>query len=566
MEQSDRGGVAALKGFTYQNLAAAYYVLNMLHDKSLISVRCEVVDDIDLVYGNRIEYVQVKTTDSDSKWNIKEFAEATIRTVPPTGRQKNHQSVSQEDSILHKSIKSDNDTLTGFFRILTSRDVTESLQYLKIPLLDRKEKIEARERLLKKLRAAVDRNRKKRSTFCSPNGNDTEYWLDHAEWTVIPNRVHLELLCTKLILQSAEQRGIHLSANKDPERILGSLLKNVTDKGADSRVLKTIANKSYHRKDFIPWFYAEIEHYANLSNRHLKVYTTNKDKLKAILSSFFHDKNLYDYDGDKLCTGLHGQYHQRMYSYNVIAKNLHKWLPEVLLLPREIADNTPENLSKKFSTFTSRYSKNIDYIKDLVSKALLHSTIRIEYRSQPIAAELHIDDAMGTCFDNVHIILEDHVPDKLVMGFSELVGTDIEESLTAIVDRFCDLIDSEAFSDQKEKILTVKDDSYLLDHDIDDILLPNRSLDDCLDRLIFVFFIGYESSKIKCNNRQMASDYLETLKREVIRKFRNFIDQLISKNEFCEELNIEVYLYPIPSLKSLIDAVQEHGKSQWTLS
>ena len=58
MEQTDSGGVAALKGFTYQNLAAAYYVLNMLRDKSLISVRCEVVDDIDLIYENRVEYVR----------------------------------------------------------------------------------------------------------------------------------------------------------------------------------------------------------------------------------------------------------------------------------------------------------------------------------------------------------------------------------------------------------------------------------------------------------------------------------------------------------------------------
>ncbi|EOW9476285.1 dsDNA nuclease domain-containing protein, partial [Vibrio cholerae] len=130
MEQSDSGGVAALKGFTYQNLAAAYYVLSMLRDKSLTSVRCEVVDDIDLVYDNRIEYVQVKTTDGDSKWCIKDFAEATTKTVHPTGRQRVNQTISQEDSILHKSILCDKDRLPGFFRMLTPREVTDSLRYL----------------------------------------------------------------------------------------------------------------------------------------------------------------------------------------------------------------------------------------------------------------------------------------------------------------------------------------------------------------------------------------------------------------------------------------------------
>lgn len=442
---------------------------------------------------------------------------------------------------------------------MTPREVTDSLRYLKVPLDDRNEKKQERGALLKRLTNVVNRHRNKIPPFCSPNGNDTEYWLDHAVWTVIPNREHLELLCTKLILQSAHQKGIYLSANEDPERILASLLKNVTDKGATSRVLKTIANKSYHRKDFIPWFNAEIEHYASLSNSHVKVYATSRNKLTAILSSFFHDQSIYQLAGDKACTGLHGQYHQRKYSYDLIAKNLHKWLPEVLLLPGEIADNTPENLAKKFSTFTKRYSQNTAFIRNLVSKALLHSTIRTEYRSQPISAVLHIDDTQSTCFDNVHIVLEDHAPDKLIMGFSELIDSDIEETLTEIVTKFNDLIESESFSSQKEKILTAKDD-------IDEILAPNRSLDDCLDRLRFQFFIGFESNLLKCNKKEMKETYLEELKDEVIRQFKKLIDQLILKNDFCEDLDIEVYLYPIPSLTSLIKAVQKQGESQWTLA
>ncbi|WP_198134659.1 dsDNA nuclease domain-containing protein [Shewanella sp. MR-4] len=559
MTQSDGGGVAALKGFTYQNLAAAYYVLNMLQDKSLLSVRCEVIDDIDLIYADKIEYIQVKTTDSDTKWCIKEFAEASIKTVPPTGRQRVNQNISLEDSILHKSIKCDKEKLPSFFRILTSRDVTDALRYLKISIIDRNEKTQEREPLLKRLDTAINRNRKKLPPYTSPNGNDTEYWLDHAEWTVIPNREHLELLCTKLILQSAQQKGIYLSANGDPERILASLLKNVTDKGAASRILKTIANKSYHRTDFIPWFNAEVEYYAGLSRNHVKVYTTSRKELTAILSSFFHDRDIYNLTGEKLCTGLQGQYHQRKYSYNLLAKNLHLWLPEVLLHPTEIADNAPENLVNKFSTFTQRYNTNITFIKNLISKALLHSIIRTQYKSQPIAAELHIDDSKRTCFDNIHIVLEDHAPDKLLMGFSELIFNDINKSLSEIVKKFHNLIDSDAFSTQKDKILTAKDDSYLLEHDIDEILSKNKSLDDFLDRIRFIFFIGYESVHLKCNMKEMEKTYLEELTTEVIDRFKSLIDELILENEFCEELHIEVFLYPIPSMSSLISAVQKQG-------
>ena len=50
MDQSDSGGVGAKKGFFYQDLAAAFYLTQMLIDKTLKYVRCEVTDDIDLVY------------------------------------------------------------------------------------------------------------------------------------------------------------------------------------------------------------------------------------------------------------------------------------------------------------------------------------------------------------------------------------------------------------------------------------------------------------------------------------------------------------------------------------
>ncbi|MEZ9440430.1 Hachiman antiphage defense system protein HamA [Vibrio atlanticus] len=195
----------------------------------------------------------------------------------------------------------------------------------------------------------------------------------------------------------------------------------------------------------------------------------------------------------------------------------------------------------------------------------MHSTIRTEYKSQPIAADLHIDDANSTHFDNVHIVLDNHAPDKLIMGFSELIGENIPESITEIVTKFDHLIASEAFSSQKEKILTAKDDSYLLEHDIDEILEPNKSLDDFLDRFQFVFFIGYESSHLKCNMKEMEKTYLEELEGEAVDKFKALIDQLIDKNDYCEDLNIEVYLYPIPSLNSLIHAVQEQGESLWNL-
>lgn len=569
MELSDSGGPAALKGFEYQNFVAAYYVLCMLEDKNLIMVRCEAVDDVDVVFVNKVEYVQVKTTDKDSKWNAKEFAEADTHSVPPQGKQRKYQTVSKEDSILHKSILCDKGRLPSYFRIITPRDVTDVLKYLKISLNTRNEKIELRSPLLKKLTTCIEKNRsEKLIVFKSPNGNNVEYWLDHAVWEVIPTKELLEMRCTKLIRQSAHRKGIYLSENGDAERILCSLLVNLFEKGAASRVLKSINDKSYHRHDFISWFEDEIEHYASLTQKHVKIYSTDRTELQAVLTPFFKENDLYEdfnFEGKKECTGLKGEYHRRKYGYSLIARNLYKWFHEVLLLPNEIADISIDKITDKFKLLTLRYQHEANFINQLIAKALLHSTVRTTYKAQPIAAHLYVDDDNNTCFDNIHIVLNAHEPDNLLMGFSRLISIVNKQSLEEIVEEFHELLESDAFSTQKEKVLIAKKDNYLLEHDIDDILKANSSLDNNLDRFKFVFFIGYESNYLECSSKNMIQDVEKQLVSEATNQFRSLVDHLIVVDEFYEDLHIEVYLYPIPSLTSLINEVKNQVVSQWTI-
>lgn len=569
MELSDSGGTASLKGFVYQNFVAALYVLRMLEDKTLKTVRCEAVDDIDAVYVDRIEYIQAKTTDKDKKWIPKEFADATTRNVKPTGRQTTLQTVSNEDSILHKSMSCDKGNLPSYFRIITSRDVTKALNYLKTPLNIRDEKDELKPPLLRKLNACIERNRpRKLAPYRTPKNNDVEYWIDHAEWEVIPLTEVLQERCTKLIRQAAHRKNIYLSENGDPERILCSLLFNLFEKAKASRILSSIDDKSYSREDFIPWFEQEIEHYANLSDKHVKIYPTNSTQLKAVLSIFIRDSDIYElenFDGKKECIGLKGEYHRRQYGYDLIARNLYNWFHEVLLLPHEIADNAPDKITDKFKLLTKRYKQEAKFVNNLVAKALLHSTVRTSYKSQPIAASLHIDDEHETCFDNIHVVLNDHEADCLLMGFSRLIDVFDDTSIKSIVTEFNELLDSDAFSNQKEKVLVAKKDNYLLDHDINEILEPNSSLDSNIDRFRFVFFIGYESTHIRCNYKENSPNYEDHLKTEVTTQFKALVDKMISKDSFFEDLHIEAYLYPIPSLSTLIDEIQTQVATTWNI-
>lgn len=568
MELSDSGGPGALKGFTYQNVAAAYYVLTMLEDKKLQSVRCEVVDDIDLIFKDKTVYIQVKTTTSDSNWSLKDLAEATTKKVPPVRPQRVMQTVSLEDSILHKSILCDKGKHPSQFKIITDREVTGALKYLRTPLSIRDEKEDLKGNLTKSLNSLVERHRpRNKPPFVSPKGNGVEYWVKNAEWDVVSSQELLEHRCTKLILQCAHRKGIYLSANGDPERILCSLLHSLFNKAKASRILNSIANKTYHRNDFLPWFDAEIEHYTSLSKQHVKVYPTNNSRLQSVLSEFFSNKKLYEkkhFEGDKALVGVGGEYHRKRYNYEAIANSLYGWFHEVLLLPNEIADHSPEKITENFRTLAVRYKKEALFINNLIAKALLHSVIRTKYKSQPIAASLHIDDGNNTRFDNIHIVLNTHEPDTLLMGFSRLVNIQDIHLIESIVNEFDDLLTSKAFSSQKEKILIAKKDNYLLEHDINEILAASQSLDNNLDRFRFVFFIGYESEHLECNSKSMPEDFKDHLVLEATEQFRTLVDKLIESDDFYEDLHIEAYLYPIPSLTSLISTVETQVKSQWT--
>jgi hypothetical protein len=551
MEQNDSGGVGAKKGFLYQDYAAAYYLLKMLRDKALLSVRCEVTDDIDVVYKKYIEYIQVKTTDDDKKWSHKEFTTPTYKTVPPIKPQRKDQKVSNEDSILHKSLACDKNTLPSRFRILTPRDVQSSLNILKVKLSIRSEK-KGRSKLLEHLARALQE-------YKSPNGNDVEYWLDNATWEVVPSLEQLELESNKMIMQAAQDRGCFLNANRDCDSILDSILKTLTKKSAISRVLCSTHDKSYARKEFIQWFNEELEYYSQKSSNHVKIYTKNGAELTAILKEFTSQKGIYSshcYAGDKVCSGQEGKYQMQRYRYDQIAISLNKWLPEILLRPSELADNMPSNYDEKIKVYTERIRQSLGTLNELVAHVLLHSVIRTVSGSQPIPAHLFVDDGQDTCYENIHIVIKEHSEDELWMGFSYFIKNNLQAEITNIVTKFHNLLISDAFEAKKSKIIDIKQDSYLIKHDINELLQPTASLDEHIDRFRFVFFIGYESNVLKENITDMESDYKQQLVEEVKVNFKILIDQLVHTDEFMKHLHVDVYLYPIPCLDNLLQEAQ----------
>jgi hypothetical protein len=306
----------------------------------------------------------------------------------------------------------------------------------------------------------------------------------------------------------------------------------------------------------VAWFKSEVEYYNSEATTHLKVYTLNGTKLDAVLDNFFINDSLYTHLGSKICEGVKGKYHRENYMFDHISKGIKNWMPEVLLRPSEIADFAPERLEQKIKILAERKARHLAKLQELIAKVLLHSLVRTGFKAQPIPVHLYIDDGKGTDFDNVHIILNENDPDSLLMGFSHFIQGNIGLALAKIVSDFDELLTSEAFASRNEKILEHKEDGYLLQHDIDEILKPNTSLDENLSRFLFAFFIGYETPSVGVIEKRNVHEYLPDLEREVTKQFQALIDALITKASFFEQIHIRVYIYPTPSINRLLESVK----------
>ena len=213
---SDAGGVAARIGFKYQDHVAASFVLEMIGDRRILQIECETSDDIARIIslsGSLVpEYVQVKTTDKDTKWTITEVASRSNKNTA--------------SSLVEKSLLADSTVLTLEFRIVTRRSVNASL----LALIDPVDKRDA----AGDIAILAAKLKKKHPKTISAEGHDLEYWARNAVWDA---RFGLDLVETQnlqLISRLAEEFGTNPS-HSEARRIYRDLLRIVDGAASASR-------------------------------------------------------------------------------------------------------------------------------------------------------------------------------------------------------------------------------------------------------------------------------------------------------------------------------------------
>ncbi|EOX7393164.1 dsDNA nuclease domain-containing protein [Enterobacter quasiroggenkampii] len=525
---SDHGAISSRGGYLYQDYIATNYVLDMLSDRDLIGVRCERIDDIDLIRRNVIEYVQVKSNVSIGIWNLKDIYK-----------------LDKTESIVQKSLSSDKESnVKSLFRIVTKMSVGKSLNHLNIARTERKLTKE-RESLIK----SVQNHLKK---IVSENGNGATYWVDNCYWEYVRSDKEAIYESHAKIMRFATEKGISLFSY-DIEDIYYKILRLVSEIASRSNRQYTNFEKTFSREELIEMIGCWIGKVANQRKCTRKVYSNNskgncfvkihelnstevKSKMLAFFSKYGRDKKV---------------------RYGRIVDSLFLWLPEFILTPKELAENDSSECYKLWAKTLERINSEFDGPKKLrllLSELILYILIRGNYKSEPITGMLYVHGLKGIKqFNNVHIV--DHDSEYHLLLGSAFIENDISITAApaALANFLYDNLDDDIFDSSKARIFDAKHDDYLSSHSVNELLDFNSSVSDYPDRYRFTLLYIYNAA---CLTNGYVEDHQQLIKDEVSKVFNDFCKKMIElEDENIHKYNVDVYFLSLEKIDDLSEEI-----------
>ncbi|EMO7791589.1 DUF4297 domain-containing protein [Citrobacter freundii] len=525
---SDHGAISSRGGYLYQDYIATNYVLDMLSDRDLIGVRCERIDDIDLIRKNVIEYVQVKSNLSVGIWNLKDIYK-----------------LDKIESIVQKSLSSDKElNVKSLFRIVTKTSVGKSLNHLNISRAERKLTKE-RDTLVK----SVQNHLKK---IVSLNGNGAAYWVDNCYWEYVRSDKEAIYGSHAKIMRYATEKGISLFSH-DVEDIYFKILRLVSEIASRSNRQYSDAEKTFSSEELNEMIGNWIGKIANQRKGTRKVYSNNskgncfvkiheldsteiKSKMLAFFSKYGRDKKV---------------------RYGRIADSLFLWLPEFLLTPKELAENDSSECFRLWTKTLEKVNSEFDGIKKLrllLSELILYILIRGSYKSEPISGMLYVHGLKGIKqFNNAHIVEHDSEY-HLLLGSAFIEGDiSITDAPASLANFLYDNLDDDIFDSSKARIFDAKHDDYLSSHSVDELLDFNSSVSDYPDRYRFTLLYIYNA---KCLTNGYVEDHQQLIKEEVSLIFNAFCSEVKElEDENIQKYNVDVYFLSLEKIDDLSDEI-----------
>lgn len=523
---SSAGGPAARQGFKYQDHVAVSFIFKMLRDNNYSQVECETADDIVAVSqctGEIVnEYIQVKTTEGDNKWNWREAI--ALDGVKPNS------------SLLHKSLKCDVRPGLARFRIVTKRDVAKILEGFKTELDKRILPDTTTDRdvaLLKRFR-----------TFNSPRERNFSYWAKNCVWQVYGDVEALEAVNIKALYQLAEGLGNRPSFTQ-LQAIYEEFLE-MADKAATANAKSAAASKIIPRESALTHLKKLLDEADDKSTATSKPYKKRPDPFLVEFHANTEEDLLHSFSGFDV------KYSLKKWRHENFVKHLIEWLPEFSLKASEIvnilAHNAEAILARSISTFSDS-----DLPRDrLIAELILHAILRSRQNSEPVACKVFYKSAGKLSeFGNAHIVQITGQDDQLWLGLARLIeANDMDATLEQICKILDETISETVLSAEREIIISLREP---LHHQpkadaFNQALHRNSPVDDMLNVLCFPILLAYDSEALSSG---WLADYVNNLKTEIETHFNIFTTQL---PENIKQVKVMVFLVPMESVVLLTKA------------
>lgn len=377
---SDAGGVAGRRGYRYQDHVGAAFVIQMLQDPELAQVEFETADDIVLRWQTHaafaIEYVQVKTTESDTKWSLKELL-ARVKTRVGT-------------SVAERSLACDKHGGFVQFRIVSQRDVGKPLKPFTVNRLHRR----AIQLELDNLAAKVG-NRYKTAT--SPSGRTLQDWAATLYWQVHSNENALVNTNVNQIIRLAEQFG-EIPGHSQATAVYNDLAR-IVGEAADASSISRPDDKAVSRAAAVDWWKAQLDTLRDQNRPTVKVY-------RVATKPFFSElHSIHEAHNSRYLDSYDVEFDGRKWRSSELVEYLIDWLPEVSLPARVIADFS--HLDAR--ALTTRAASALNGLTPLegsrlFAELLLHAVLRHYFNSEPIACKVFYGGRSGRGRTSAHIV------------------------------------------------------------------------------------------------------------------------------------------------------------------
>lgn len=524
---TNSGGVAGRRGHKFQDHIAASYLIDMLMSDEIWQVECETADDIVIrrdVDGVKInEYVQVKTTDSDSKWSISELTERDDKR-PGT-------------SIAEKSLACDQHSDEPWFRIVSSRDVRRDLELFTVPRAKRGAVDTAFE-------AVVAGWRKRHKTFLSKNGRNLGDWAERLLWQTEQGSENIARKNSIQLLQFANSYGVRPS-HSEVNAIYRRLLDVVIDAG-DAKQTTAPDDKTIDRPAAMAWWNSELTNLRASSRRNVAVYRVGT-------SDFF--KELHHVDESPINRGLKAydvEYDGGIWRLGELAEYLVQWVPEISLSPEVLAEfshlearailvRAVEALEQQSQLDTTR----------LVADLMLHALLRHHHESDPIACKLFYLASGALESTSAHILLDPN-GDQLWIGHARLATAATKaDILSALLTALHAALNRDVLKAERNLILRLRHPEHLRPNTLAKALSPTGKIDDLLAVMHVPVLLAYDSEILA---QGFDTEYEDKLRNEAISAYEDIKSRL---GHELREVRVHIFLVPVECAATLVATVDQ---------